>query len=95
MLGRLMIGKLPLEKTIGDVARILKKVPLPSDPATPVKDTVSWTKVAIAELQLAGMAERFSPDSFVADALVHARQWYAKGVKTPEKINYTWSRTFP
>jgi hypothetical protein len=95
MLGRLMIGKIPQEQSIRDVERILRKVPLPSDPASSITDTLGWTRTASEDLQQAGLAERFSVDTFVADALIHARQWYAKGGKTIEKINYTWSRTFP
>lgn len=96
MLGRIMIGKLPIERTVREVERILRRIPLPSDPACPqINDTMDWTKAAIEELQQQGMAERFPIDTFAADALVHAGQWYSKQGKGIEKINYTWSRTFP
>lgn len=95
MLGRIMIGKMPEGMSGSDVTGILKSVPLPSDPDSLIVDVVAWIKAAIEELQNAGAAERFPIDVFMNDALGFAIQWHAKGGKEVEKMNYTWSRTFP
>ncbi|KAF2746749.1 hypothetical protein M011DRAFT_78021 [Sporormia fimetaria CBS 119925] len=98
MLGRLMIGKIPAGKDIRDVERVLKRVPLPSDPSAPnVNDTVDWTRVAVEELQKVGCAENFRVEKLMSDALGHANTWAAKSQSggSGERVNYTWSRTFP
>lgn len=95
MLGRIMIGKVPEGVGATDVGSVLKVVPLPSDPGSPIQDAVAWIKAAIEELQDASCAERFSIDAFMDDALGHAVSWRKKGGKEVEKVNYTWSRTFP
>lgn len=95
MLGRVMIGKLSEEMTNADIMEVLKMVPLPSDPHSPVQGVVDWVKAAIAELQEVGAAERFSIDTLIGDALVYTAQWLAKPGKEAGKVNYTWSRTFP
>ncbi|KAH7117574.1 hypothetical protein B0J11DRAFT_87998 [Dendryphion nanum] len=94
MLGRIMIGKMPEGTNGSDVAEILKAVPLPSDPGSIIEDGVAWIRAAIEELQDMGGAESFSVDTFIDDALGHAVSWQ-KNSKGPEKVNYTWSRTFP
>ncbi|KAF2269038.1 hypothetical protein CC78DRAFT_335758 [Lojkania enalia] len=94
MLGRIMIGKVLEGMHGGEVGTILKVIPLPSDPGNVIGDAVAWTKAAIEELQEAGCAERFSIDAFMDDALAYAIQWH-KSPGAPQKVNYTWSRTFP
>ncbi|OCK76035.1 hypothetical protein K432DRAFT_396784 [Lepidopterella palustris CBS 459.81] len=96
-LGRIMIGKLPEGFAGADVAALLRDIPLPDAHASPVENGVTWMKMAIGELQRNGCAERFSVDQFVDDALGYADAWYAKDKRGErnEKINYTWSRTFP
>jgi hypothetical protein len=94
MLGRFMIGKVPEGMSVTDVGSALKLVPLPSDPQSPVGDVVAWIKAAIEELQEAGCAETFPIDTFINDALDQVVVWHNKGLSR-EKVNYTWSRTFP
>lgn len=95
MLGRIMIGKMVDGTTAAEVADILRHIQLPSDPNSAILDAVAWIRAAIYELQAVGCAERFSVDAFMDDALSNAVTWHAKGKREPEKINYTWSRTFP
>lgn len=91
MLGRIMIGKVPEAMGMNDVAAVLREVPLPDG----VEDPVAWIQAAIVELQDVGCAERFSVEAFMSDAMGHAGGWHAKNKREPEKVNYTWSRTFP
>ncbi|KAF2178978.1 hypothetical protein K469DRAFT_597445 [Zopfia rhizophila CBS 207.26] len=95
MLGRIMIGKMPEGMSGANIAGILKEVPLPSDPGSVIGDVVAWIKATIEELQDAGCAERFSIEAFMSDALGFATNWHAKGEREAQKVNYTWSRTFP
>lgn len=96
MLGRIMIGKMVLGSSDADVAQILTQVQLPNEPGSRVADSVEWIKRVIAELQELGCAEVFGIDVFIDKALSHAVTWSSKKQKEePEKINYTWSRTFP
>ncbi|KAF2118750.1 hypothetical protein BDV96DRAFT_642926 [Lophiotrema nucula] len=95
MLGRVMIGKVPESMNPTDVGSALEVIPLPSDPSSAIPDAVAWIKAAIEELQAAGCAERFSIDAFMDDALGHAVSWHQKGSQEVQKVNYTWSRTFP
>jgi hypothetical protein len=94
-LGRIMIGKAPPGRTLKDIALSLRRVPLPSDPTTPICDTVSWTRAAVEELQDEGLAEKFDVEVFMGEALKLAVEWHRKAAREPVKVNYTWSRTFP
>ena len=92
MLGRIMVGKLPEGLTPEDVGALLSHVPLPEEAG--LEGEVEWVRVALGELQRNGCAEAFSVEQFVGDAVAYADGWVAKG-KRKEKVNYTWSRTFP
>lgn len=94
MLGRMMIGKIPQGRTSKEVYQILKRIPLPSDPATQISDTAGWTKAAIEELQGHMIAEKFDTNRFFQDAMKQAVNWQREGL-TRQKANYTWGRTFP
>ncbi|KAF2443294.1 hypothetical protein P171DRAFT_35168 [Karstenula rhodostoma CBS 690.94] len=96
MLGRVMIGKMVEGSTEADVANVLMQVQMPCEAGSPVGDAVEWIKRVIYELQEMGCAEMFSIDAFMEEALSHAITWHGKkGRKEPEKVNFTWSRTFP
>ena len=96
MLGRIMIGKMVEGSSDADVAQILTQVQLPSEPGSQINDAVEWIKRVITELQDLGCAESFGIDVFMEKALSYAVSWNGKkSKKVPEKINYTWSRTFP
>ncbi|KAL1602328.1 hypothetical protein SLS60_005743 [Paraconiothyrium brasiliense] len=96
MLGRIMIGKMVEGSSEFDVARILTQVQMPCEAGSQVGNAVEWVKRVIFELQEVGCAERFSIDAFMDEALSLAVSWHSKkGRKEPEKVNYTWSRTFP
>jgi hypothetical protein len=95
MLGRLMIGKMPEGMSGTDLSCVLKDVPLPSDPGSHVVDSVGWILAVIEVLQEVGAAETFPIDNFLGDALAYAHKWHTKGRTVCEKVNYTWSRTFP
>ncbi|KAF2243502.1 hypothetical protein BU26DRAFT_437095 [Trematosphaeria pertusa] len=96
MLGRIMVGKLVEGMGGADVADVLRGVPLPSDPGSGVADAVAWVGRALEELQRVGCAERFSVEAFMGEAVGFAAQWAGRGKRgEPEKVNYTWSRTFP
>lgn len=96
MLGRIMVGKLVEGSAETDVAQILMQVQLPNEPGSQVSDAVEWIKRVIANLQESGYAESFSIDTFMKKALSYAIAWHKKkDRKEPEKVNYTWSRTFP
>lgn len=95
MLGRIMIGKMVDGSAESDIAKILTQVQLPCEAGSPVADAVEWIKRAICEMQEAGCAEIFSIDAFMEQALSHAVTWHSKkGRNEPEKVNFTWSRTF-
>jgi hypothetical protein len=96
MLGRIMIGKMVEGGTEADIAKVLTQVQMPCETGSPVGDAVEWIKRVIFELQEVGCAERFSIDAFMDEALSNAVTWQSKkGCKEPEKVNFTWSRTFP
>lgn len=95
MLGRIMIGKIVEGMTTTDIANLLRQVQLPSEPGSAIADAAAWTQAAIQELQEVGCAETFSVEAFMADAVGHAVAWHGKGGAEVQKVNYTWSRTFP
>lgn len=101
MLGRIMIGKMVEGSSDADVGQILTQVQLPSEPGSEVSDAVEWIKRVITELQGLECAESFGVDVFMERALSYAVSWNSKKSKKEsekvlaEKVNYTWSRTFP
>ena len=92
MLGRIMVGKLPEGLEPEDVGALLTHVPLPAGAG--LEGEVEWVRVALGEFQRNGCAEIFSIEQFVGDAVGYADGWMAKE-KRYQKVNYTWSRTFP
>lgn len=91
-----MIGKMVEGSSEVDVAKILTHVQMPSEPGSQVGDAVEWIKRVICGMQEVECAESFSVDAFMDKALSRAISWdNKKGRKEPEKVNFTWSRTFP
>jgi hypothetical protein len=96
MLGRIMIGKVPEDVSRESIEEALREVPLPCDPGSRVSDGADWIQGALDVLQGCGAAETFSIEAFMADAMGSAAQWTSKKNNGDvQKINYTWSRTFP